>query len=1736
MGSLHKNIIEDDVHADVARIYADNTARDADTSFNTASTNFNKNVRVDSPLSIYKLMSSGTFLELSNTGAGSGNVTTSDTLTNNFLVRGNGGEDIDISSPDDVAGLFTSNDGTQLVAKALGTAPTGYTLQNSAGVFKGLLVYDSISDTTRIESGTDLELRVTSAANKILITKTVGTASDAVLLITNTLVPASSNIFLGVNSPQGSITGVPGDLFYREAGYDSGIYSQRGIGSNNSSWSKIETSYTASENPFGGFGQVENIIRFSESLSNAAWIKSNVTVTADNAVAPNGTMTADQLAWDTSGGSVDQTLFNLAGSTEYTVSFWGQHVSDADEIVFNLVGDTKTIKFDTTFRKYSFQLTTGGGASIFLMGVPASVGTFNLWGLQIVLGTPALGREHFPYAKTAFDQIFPLKGPGLISNDPLYLGSSTIHVHPEEGSNTAELKILPPPGTKNTKLILQTDSATDLLILESDHVGPLNNAKISTSNSFDTMLIESGSITLSAINTNGQIGFFNTGTGAIFEFNRNAGQDGNPLVQWVQGGTNPANPRWFFGDRDPQNNVSAQPGDFYYRDSTTTSSLYVNRGVSTNSNGWVEFATGVGAGDVVGPAGVTADSNIAIYNGTTGKIIKDSTVLLSSLGNVNTSDVLTNNFLVRGNGTTDIDVVTSDDVHGIFVNDNSMLLTIRPAAVGLTGYTLQDIAGVQKGAFEYDVTPDTLLLTASSGTDFRLQTAVDQEFRISGATNKFIFNKSMGAFTNAVIGIVNGAAAAEIDIFVGTPTPQGGVTGIPGDIYIRDEGEDSGIYINIGNMTTPNNDFWTKLETSFMASDNPFGGFGQIHNLIVHSEALDNVLWVKSSVIVTPNSLIAPNGEMTGDAVFFSNSPATLTQTIQNSNLLPSTEYTVSFWGRFSSGNNILDFTLKGSATKTIAFDFMTHKYSFQLTTDSVGADDLVISVNGLQGNFELWGFQVSQGVPTQDRENFPYIRTEVSPVIPKGPGLAINDDIIFGSLVRLQSPNGTSADLALRPPTSIDITNFKIQDDSGVDVFEIKSDTTNPTKVITLRVPGTGDALFIESDMMMFSAVAEMDFETQGIEQFNFKRILGNDTDPVMSLDQDGTNPGNTNIFLGDRTPIGNVSGEPADLYITKNGISSAFFIHKGVGADNTSWFELGSGNVTSSDTLTDNFLLRGNGGSDIDLIGLGTSGIFTNGIGSELTIRPPAATLSAAYRIQDDGGVEIFSIESSTSGVINQITIRTTSTSDILEINGGELQIQANTGSMLLTVNTSMDFLFDRPTGDDTDAMFRILQSGTNPSAIAQFFGNRTPIGNIDANPGDVHFQDNLQNSAISIHKGTVSNSADWFALETVPDKIEFSSTTTTDALGNTRIYACTDTTASRTLTISNSLIALGTPGRPHRFTVKDATGNAGTGGFGILILVESGNIDGDSLISIDRDNGALDFYTDGTDIFVEKDYFPPTASVVFSGNQFDASIDTANPSSIAFNNEGTRMYALDVTTDDVFQFDLTVPFSMATENVAPPTVTFDASPEVTAGTSLSFNNIGTKMFILDQGTDNVFEYDLGTAFDLSTASYSGFSFNVAAQDGTGKSLIWTADGLGFFMMGDSTNFVYEYDLTTAFSLQTGVSFSGNSFSVTTEENEGESIAFSSDGTKLFLSGDQNQSVLQYDLGSPFTLSAGATFIDRTFSLTPQNASFEPRSIAWSANGKKMFILDSNNPNEAVYEYDVYPPFSLKGTDILP
>ena len=130
-------------------------------------------------------------------------------------------------------------------------------------------------------------------------------------------------------------------------------------------------------------------------------------------------------------------------------------------------------------------------------------------------------------------------------------------------------------------------------------------------------------------------------------------------------------------------------------------------------------------------------------------------------------------------------------------------------------------------------------------------------------------------------------------------------------------------------------------------------------------------------------------------------------------------------------------------------------------------------------------------------------------------------------------------------------------------------------------------------------------------------------------------------------------------------------------------------------------------------------------------------------------------------------------------------------------------------------------------------------------------------------------------------------------------------------------------------------------------------------------------------------------------------------------------------------------------------------------------------TKLYVMGNTQDRVFEYTLSTAYDVSTASYSNNSFSVASQDSTMFCLFMFEDGTKMITGGQGTDAMYQYSLSTAYDVSTA-SYDSVSFSVTSQMTNLFDMVFKPDGTKMYALGNVSDRVYQYSTGS----TATATF----------------------------------------------------------
>ena len=237
-----------------------------------------------------------------------------------------------------------------------------------------------------------------------------------------------------------------------------------------------------------------------------------------------------------------------------------------------------------------------------------------------------------------------------------------------------------------------------------------------------------------------------------------------------------------------------------------------------------------------------------------------------------------------------------------------------------------------------------------------------------------------------------------------------------------------------------------------------------------------------------------------------------------------------------------------------------------------------------------------------------------------------------------------------------------------------------------------------------------------------------------------------------------------------------------------------------------------------------------------------------------------------------------------------------------------------------------------------------------------------------------------------------------------------------------------------------------------------------------------------------------------------------DDGQPEGLFFKSDGTKMYMVGYQYHFVHEYDLSTAWDVSTAtNIVPDTKYLYVGDQENNPHAISFKSDGTKMYIIGVGGDDVNEYNLSTAWDLASASYSQ-KFSVSAQDTQPTGLFFKPDGTKFYIAGDTGNDINEYSLTTAWDVSTA-SYVQN-FSVATQETSPLGVFFKDDGTKMYVCGLITDAVNEYDLSTAWDISTASYLQNFTVNTSPHDLSFKP-------DGTKMFVLKFSSSE--VEEYDL-------------
>jgi len=233
--------------------------------------------------------------------------------------------------------------------------------------------------------------------------------------------------------------------------------------------------------------------------------------------------------------------------------------------------------------------------------------------------------------------------------------------------------------------------------------------------------------------------------------------------------------------------------------------------------------------------------------------------------------------------------------------------------------------------------------------------------------------------------------------------------------------------------------------------------------------------------------------------------------------------------------------------------------------------------------------------------------------------------------------------------------------------------------------------------------------------------------------------------------------------------------------------------------------------------------------------------------------------------------------------------------------------------------------------------------------------------------------------------------------------------------------------------------------------------------------------------------------TNSYNFLSFNFQAQSSSVN--TLFFKPDGTKMFLVSDSTNAILEYSLSAPWMV---NTAAYVRTFGVGTQDTNPSGLFFKPDGTKMYMVGYSTDNVNEYNLSTPWDLATASYSQ-NFSVATEETTPRGIYFKPDGTKMYIAGTIGDAVFEYNLSTAWDITTA-SYLQN-LSVVAQGTGPADLSFSPDGTIMFVLNVRD--IDRYTLSTPWDVTT-ASFVSSI-----QLGDTNPRGIFFPPDGFSFYIV---------------------------
>jgi hypothetical protein len=179
--------------------------------------------------------------------------------------------------------------------------------------------------------------------------------------------------------------------------------------------------------------------------------------------------------------------------------------------------------------------------------------------------------------------------------------------------------------------------------------------------------------------------------------------------------------------------------------------------------------------------------------------------------------------------------------------------------------------------------------------------------------------------------------------------------------------------------------------------------------------------------------------------------------------------------------------------------------------------------------------------------------------------------------------------------------------------------------------------------------------------------------------------------------------------------------------------------------------------------------------------------------------------------------------------------------------------------------------------------------------------------------------------------------------------------------------------------------------------------------------------------------------------------------------FSSDGTRLLLTNSLVDELQEWVLSTAWDITTATDNAVSLSVVGQDPVTR--ELKYNTDGTKLYMVGGSSGTIYQYTLTTPYTLSTCTYAGISLYVGSQDPSPRGLDISSDGLTLYMCGLGSGSIHKYTLSTGW-LVSSATYDGAPVAIPTGETLAYGLALNAAEDKLFLVGDQTSKIYQYTI----------------------------------------------------------------------